>query len=54
MKYIEIDGEKYTVKECYDCPVYNPREICQHPKNDGGFPWEGDWLDGCPLREVEE
>ena len=53
-KYIEIDGVKCTVKECEECPVYDDRGICQHPKNDRGFSCDGVWLDGCPLREVIE
>ena len=39
MKYIEIDGVRYDVVSCFDCPFYNDGEFkmglyhsdCKHP-----------------------
>lgn len=62
MKYIEIDGERYNVPCCYDCPCFDEYTThCQHPKNSNGdlergyMEWEiyEVYVEGCPLKEVE-
>lgn len=62
MKYVEIDGKRYEIKDCYLCPFFN-EEVgftpeCKYPSNDiiallsmetvySGIDTK------CPLREVE-
>lgn len=57
MKFIEIDGERYRVERCWDCPCYDDGDSgyghhCQHPKV--GLDKFDVWYDmGCPLREED-
>lgn len=61
MRYIEIDGKRYTVSECFKCPCMDGGDggwgaRCRHPEASGD---EVDYFaskvsDWCPLREVEE
>lgn len=63
MKYTEIDGERYEVKDCGYCPFRDMGDDgwgahCTHPhaRKDGGTWLEIDHdgiAEGCPLREVE-
>lgn len=69
MRYIEIDGRRYDVPCCYNCPCYDEEdsrywECCKHPDGDGisaigGGIWYDDKSDKrygpeCPLREKPE
>lgn len=64
MKYTEIDGERYEVKDCGYCPFRDMGDDgwgahCTHPhaRKDGGTWLEIDHdgiADGCPLEEVQE
>lgn len=63
MKYTVIDGERYEVKDCGDCPFRDLGDDgwnahCTHPlvNQDPKFRIEIDYdgiAEGCPLREVE-
>ena len=64
MRYVEIDGKKYEVKSCEECPFRDMGDDgygahCTHPivydpykglpiKDNGSIP------ERCPLREVQE
>lgn len=63
MKYTEIDGIRYEVKDCGSCPFRDMGDggwgaYCTHPLADKDF-WNplkiyyDDIAEGCPLREVE-
>lgn len=64
MRFIEIDGERYDVPSCMECPCYSIGdggwgESCRHPKGDGVSSGIGsdrgmDFGLKCPLREKEE
>ena len=64
MKYTEIDGERYEVKDCGYCPFRDMGDDgwgahCTHPhaRKDGGTWLEIDHdgiADGCPLRDVKD
>lgn len=63
MRFVEIDGERYEMNYCTECPFLNDgagefREYCQHPKRTGDYyirlVWDEDTPDWCPLREVKE
>lgn len=63
MRFVEIDGERYEMDNCTECPFLNDgagefMEYCQHPKRTGDYyirlTWDEDTPDWCPLREVEE
>lgn len=65
MRYTEIDGEKYEVKECESCPFRDMGDggwgaHCTHPKvsQDPRTPlkidYGGDIAEGCPLRDVKD
>lgn len=63
MRFVEIDGERYEMDYCIECPFFNDgmgefREYCQHPKRTGDYhiylAWNEDTPDWCPLREVIE
>lgn len=66
MRYIEIDGKRYNVPKCYECPCYDEGndydryEYCRHPeggrcaKGGGLYLKDEEKMYGldCPLREV--
>lgn len=63
MRYTEIDGERYEVKDCAHCPFSIMSdggwgEYCTHPKSgqDPRTPLDIDngFAKSCPLREVQE
>ena len=64
MRYTEIDGERYEVKDCGYCPFRDMGDDgwgahCTHPhaRKDGGTWLEIDHdgiADGCPLRDVKD
>lgn len=63
MRFIEIDGERYNVPSCYDCPCVDSGDdgwgaCCNHPKvtrYNSAVDYYGNGVeDWCPLREVEE
>ena len=64
MRYTEIDGERYEVKDCGHCPFGDMSdagwaEYCFHPKSgqDRRTPLDIDsngFAKSCPLREVNE
>lgn len=64
MRYIEIDGKRYEVRGCIDCPCCDEGDSgygawCKHPRNSEepkyGTLYGIDLEDvECPLREVEE
>ena len=61
MKYVEIDGKRYDVECCRECPFFEIEYTdeghisdCRHPE--GGRPaWfsKREYGKDCPLREVE-
>lgn len=64
MRYTDIDGERYEVKDCGHCPFGDMSdagggEYCNHPKSgqDPRTPLDIDsngFAKSCPLREVRE
>lgn len=62
MKYTEIDGERYEIKRCAECPfgvlTYNMNIYCKHPHINDDHPvwiWHEYTIPvRCPLREVME
>ena len=64
MRFTEIDGERYEVKDCAHCPFSimsdaGGGEYCLHPKSgqDPRTPLDIDsngFAKSCPLREVQE
>ena len=64
MRFTEIDGERYEIKKCEDCPFRDMGDDgwgahCTHPhaRKDGGTWLEIDHdgiTEGCPLRDVQE
>lgn len=66
MRFIEIDGKRYDVPNCYKCPCYDSADddgfghTCKHPKGNGmAVQWnmmvepdERNYGYKCPLREV--
>lgn len=65
MRYIEIDGERHDVDECFNCPCYDGGdggwgECCKHPRGDGASSGIGassypkqKFGTNCPLRVKE-
>lgn len=63
MKYVEIDGKRYGIKDCNSCPFFEedvgyPPE-CRHPCLNTRTILSMETCYGgidakCPLREVEE
>lgn len=57
MRYIEIDGERYDVLSCMECPCYDGGDMgwgenCKHPKGNGRVcDKHNDYGPRCPLRE---
>lgn len=66
MRYVEIDGKKYDVSHCFECPCYDGGddgygESCRHPEGDGNcahctgyIDQEEEYGPHCPLREAKE
>ena len=64
MRYTEIDGQRYEVKDCGSCPYRDMGDggwgaHCTHPKasQDPRTPLEIKYdgiAEGCPLRDVQE
>ena len=66
MRFTEIDGKRYEVRKCYECPFRDMGDSgyyahCTYPTI-GQYPDDALWIEddgvsiqeGCPLREVQE
>ena len=65
MRYTEIDGKKYKIEKCEDCPFFDEDggvicpPVCRHPsfskltRLSMNVFYDGGFDEKCPLRKVE-